>query len=138
MSDSVRPYGRQPASLLCPWDSPARILEWVAEPSSKRSPHPGTEPAFVNVLHGQVDSLLLSLQGSPLEGALQVFVLGSLIHPLFSLSISPHLIAVVFPAFSIIWGSHVSLVPSRLTVRKDELSVITLRSNFCVGCAFEA
>ena len=25
-----RPYGLQPIRLLCPWDSPARILEWIA------------------------------------------------------------------------------------------------------------
>ena len=26
--DSLRPYGLWPASLLCPWNFPARILEW--------------------------------------------------------------------------------------------------------------
>jgi len=32
--------------LLCPWDSPgARVLEWVAMPSSRASPNPGTELA---------------------------------------------------------------------------------------------
>ena len=30
VSNSLPPYGLQPARLLCPWDSPARILEWVA------------------------------------------------------------------------------------------------------------
>ena len=35
-SDSLRPYGLWPARLLCPWDSPGRILEWVAMPSSRR------------------------------------------------------------------------------------------------------
>ena len=30
----------QPARLLCPWDSPARILEWVAIPFSKESSQP--------------------------------------------------------------------------------------------------
>ena len=30
MSDSVRPHRQQPARLPCPWDSPARTLEWVA------------------------------------------------------------------------------------------------------------
>ena len=34
VSSSVQPHGLQPASLLCPWDSPARILEGVALPSS--------------------------------------------------------------------------------------------------------
>ena len=30
MSDSVRPHRQQPTGLLCPWDSPGKILEWVA------------------------------------------------------------------------------------------------------------
>ena len=30
VSDSVRPHGLQPTRLLRPWDSPARVLEWVA------------------------------------------------------------------------------------------------------------
>ena len=30
VSDSVRPHRRQPTRLPCSWDSPARILEWVA------------------------------------------------------------------------------------------------------------
>ena len=28
--DSFRPHGLQPARLLCPWDSQARVLEWGA------------------------------------------------------------------------------------------------------------
>ena len=30
MSDSVRPHRQQPTRLPCPWDSPGRMLEWVA------------------------------------------------------------------------------------------------------------
>ena len=30
VSDSVQPHRRPPTRLLCPWDSPARTLEWVA------------------------------------------------------------------------------------------------------------
>ena len=44
MSDSVQPYGLQPVGLLPPWGSPARILEWVAVPSSGDLPEPGVEP----------------------------------------------------------------------------------------------
>ena len=33
--DSLLPYGLQPARLLYPLDSPARILEWVAMPFSR-------------------------------------------------------------------------------------------------------
>ena len=41
MSDSVRPYGLQPARLLCPWDSlEAGVLELVAMPSSRGSSPP--------------------------------------------------------------------------------------------------
>ena len=29
-SDSLRPHGLQPARLLCPWNFPGKILEWVA------------------------------------------------------------------------------------------------------------
>ena len=30
ISDSQRPHGLQPTRLLCPWDFPARVLEWAA------------------------------------------------------------------------------------------------------------
>ena len=30
---TLRPYELFPTRLLCPWDSQARILEWVAMPS---------------------------------------------------------------------------------------------------------
>ena len=35
MSDSLWRYGLLFSRLLCPWNSPARILEWVAMPSSR-------------------------------------------------------------------------------------------------------
>ena len=38
MSDSVQPHRWQPTRLLCPWDSPGRILEWVAFPSPMQAP----------------------------------------------------------------------------------------------------
>ena len=37
MSDSLQPFGLQPTRLLCPWDSPTRILQWVAKPTSRGS-----------------------------------------------------------------------------------------------------
>ena len=37
---TVRPHGLQPTRLLCPWDSQARILEWVAMPSFRGSSQP--------------------------------------------------------------------------------------------------
>ena len=39
-SDSMRPHRQQPTRLLCPRDSQARILEWVAMPSSRGSSQP--------------------------------------------------------------------------------------------------
>ena len=38
------PHGLLHAKLLCSWDSQAKILEWVATYSSKRSSQPGIEP----------------------------------------------------------------------------------------------
>ena len=43
MSNSVRPHGLQPARLLCPWISQARILEWVAITFPGDLPNPGIE-----------------------------------------------------------------------------------------------
>ena len=37
------PTGLQPAILLCPWDSPARIVEWVA--LSRGFPNAGIKPS---------------------------------------------------------------------------------------------
>jgi hypothetical protein len=37
------PHGLQPSRLLCPWDSPSRILEWVAMPSSSGYSQPRDE-----------------------------------------------------------------------------------------------
>ena len=39
MSDSLRPYGLQPA-VLCPWNFPGRILEWVIISYSRGSSQP--------------------------------------------------------------------------------------------------
>ena len=40
VSDSLGPHGLQPTRFLCPWDFPARILEWVAISFSRRSSRP--------------------------------------------------------------------------------------------------
>ena len=47
-SDSATPW------LLCPWNSPARILEWVAIPFPGDLPDPGIEPRPPSL---QADSL---------------------------------------------------------------------------------
>ena len=40
VSNFLQPSGLQPTRLLCPWDSPTRILEWIAMCSSRRSSWP--------------------------------------------------------------------------------------------------
>ena len=40
VSISLQPYVLWPTRLLCPWDSPARIVEWVAMPTSSGSSPP--------------------------------------------------------------------------------------------------
>ena len=42
----------KPARLLCPWDFPARILEWVAISSSRGFPDPGTQPTSIALAGG--------------------------------------------------------------------------------------
>ena len=42
VSNSLWPHGLYPPSLLCPWDSPARILEWADIPPGDL-PDPGIE-----------------------------------------------------------------------------------------------
>ena len=37
VSDSLRPLGLRSTRLLCPWNFPVRILEWVAISSSRRA-----------------------------------------------------------------------------------------------------
>ena len=40
MSDSLGPDEQEATRLLCPWDSPARTLEWAAMPCSRISSPP--------------------------------------------------------------------------------------------------
>ena len=66
MSDSLQPYGPQPARLLCPWDSPGKssgvgchlLLPGV-------SPAQGVNPHLQRLLPWQADSLPLHHLGSP-------------------------------------------------------------------------
>ena len=46
VSDSVQPHGLQPARLLCLWDSPGRILEWVAMPPPGDLSTQGSNPGL--------------------------------------------------------------------------------------------
>ena len=67
----LQPHGLQPIKLLCPWDFPGRILEWVAMPFSKRSSRPSGGLHLLNsgwFPELQADSLPPSHQGSPQYG----------------------------------------------------------------------
>ena len=46
VSDSSRFCGLQPVLLLCPWNSQARVLEWVASPFSRASSWPRDQTQF--------------------------------------------------------------------------------------------
>ena len=48
MSNSLRSHGLQTTRILCAWDSPARILEWVAISSPGDLPNPGIEPSILH------------------------------------------------------------------------------------------
>ena len=63
MSDSCDPIDWSLPDSSVPGIIPARILEWVACPTSGDLPDPGIEPTSPAL---QVDSLLLSHQGSPM------------------------------------------------------------------------
>ena len=64
ISDSLQPYRLQTTRLLCPWDSPGNMLEWVSMPSSKGSSWPqGSNPHLLYLLPWQRDSLPLAPPG---------------------------------------------------------------------------
>ena len=46
VSDSLWRHGLYPIRLLCFWDFPGKILEWVAIPSTGNLPNAGIEPAL--------------------------------------------------------------------------------------------
>ena len=50
----MRPQRRQPTRLLCPWDSPGWILEWVAKPSSRglSQPRDWTHISYISCIAG--------------------------------------------------------------------------------------
>ena len=72
MSDSVRPHRWQPTRLLCPWDSPARILEWVDISFSNACMHAAKSLQSCQTLCNPMDS---SPPGSSVHGILQARIL---------------------------------------------------------------
>ena len=66
MPDSLRPHGLQTTRLLCPWDSPARILEWNCHALLQGIfPTQGLNPHLLCLLHLQADSLPIEPPGKP-------------------------------------------------------------------------
>ena len=63
--------GLQPSQLLCPWDSQARILEWVTMSFSRGSPNPGLTPDSPASCIGRWISL--SHLGSPQVHVLSIY-----------------------------------------------------------------
>ena len=62
LSNSLGPYGLQPARLLCPDILQSRTLEWVSMPSSRGSSQPGIKPtSLTSALAWQAGSLPLLL-----------------------------------------------------------------------------
>ena len=57
------PMHHSPSEFLCPWNSQARILEWVAAPSSRGSFWHRDRTCDLCLLHWQVGSLPLLLPG---------------------------------------------------------------------------
>ena len=66
VSDSLQPYGLQPARLLCPWNFPGKntgvgyhfLLQRIF-------PTQGSNPCLLHLLHWQLDSLPLAPPGKP-------------------------------------------------------------------------
>ena len=51
----------KPARLLCPWDSPGKILEWVAMPSSRGYTHTHTHTYIYMTKSKTIVSMILSM-----------------------------------------------------------------------------
>ena len=48
VSNSVQPYGLQPARLLCPWDSSGKNTGWVTVPFSRESSRPRDQTCSIS------------------------------------------------------------------------------------------
>ena len=83
MSNSVQPYGLQPARLLCPRDSQARIVEWVVMPDLQEI-FP-TQGLNLHLLRLRVLAGWFSTTSTTWEAQYAV-----LIYPVVSDSLQPH------------------------------------------------
>ena len=52
VSDSLQPHRLWSARILCPWDSQARMLEWVAFPFSRGSSQPRGQTQVPHIAGG--------------------------------------------------------------------------------------
>ena len=70
------PHRLQPARLLCPWNSQARILEWVAISFSRGSSLPGdrTQGSNPGLSHSRQTLLTSELSGKPFTLLLKVIL----------------------------------------------------------------
>ena len=59
VSDSLPPYGLQPARLLCPWNFPGNTRVHSHTLLSRIFSHPGIEPSLLCLLYQEADSLPL-------------------------------------------------------------------------------
>ena len=67
MSDSLGPYGLQPARILSPWDSPGKITEVGCQALLQGIlPTQGLNPHLLGLLHWQAGSLPLAPAGKPI------------------------------------------------------------------------
>ena len=71
MSDSLWPHGLKPTRLLCPWNSQAGILEWVAMPFSSGSSRP-RDRNFVSGIAGRFFTIWAIRHAPILEDISQV------------------------------------------------------------------
>ena len=68
MSDSMWPYGLQPARLLCPWNSPGKSIGVGYHFLLQRNfPTQGLNPRLLCLLHWQVGSLPPAPPGKPIN-----------------------------------------------------------------------
>ena len=79
VSNSVQPYGLQPARLPCPWDFQGKNTAMDCISLSRGSSQPRDQAFISYLLHWQVGCLPLAPLGSPLVGQMQRIQLRSLI-----------------------------------------------------------
>ena len=71
MSDTLRPYGLQPARLLCPWDSVGKNTAVGCHALLQGTfPNQGSNPCLLHLLHWLAGSLSLAPLGKSCVGVI--------------------------------------------------------------------